>query len=154
MILQYLMTIMARDRNDSDSILHEFNQLLISLDIKGSDTLILTPFLFVIMMAGPSVPGHETLDYQKVWILQESGMDKKEIEKNMKAHKKFYEVIRNGKGWDKIRKEVRQQMEKRFPVKASNYEKLVETNTDSYMDYLRSIWMRYFIDYDPKISLT
>ncbi|WP_017733443.1 alpha/beta hydrolase family protein [Nafulsella turpanensis] len=106
------------------------------------------PVSFIVMLAGPALPGHELILEQGETLLRQQGATPTEIESYRKAQGELLQVIRNEK--DSIT--AAQQLEQ---LLLATYEQDRQASTPSsaqvkaQVAQLLSPWYRYFITYDP-----
>ena len=114
---------------------------------------------FIILMAGTGVKGSDVMLEQKKLIMEKAGSTEKDIKKSLQSSKDIFEAIRKNKGFDKIRKEIKEEILANYPKdtsKTSNKEEkdsLINLIVEQQMKPIQSNWFKYFIDYDPQPSL-
>jgi pimeloyl-ACP methyl ester carboxylesterase len=108
---------------------------------------------FIILMAGPAVKADEVLNEQKRLIMQLAGSSKEEINKAIQMNKDVFNATRTGKGMDKIKKQMKDEVKAKF-VNDSSKNKQTDAELDAAIDAqlkrYESVWWKYFIDFDPK----
>jgi lipoprotein NlpI/pimeloyl-ACP methyl ester carboxylesterase len=98
---------------------------------------------FIVMMAGPGVPGDEILVEQRVMISEASGMSHEAAEQNVALERELLTLVKQEKDNAVLEKELR---DKLVGVGSE-----VEINVQ--IKAITSPWMRYFITYDPATAL-
>jgi len=111
---------------------------------------------FIVLMAGPGLPGDEILNTQSRLIAKASGVSEKDIEESMIINNKIYTVIKTEndsvKACNDIKAilntyidELNDDEKKKIGDKDKFIEKQIATIT--------SPWFRYFVKYDPRPAL-
>ena len=102
-----------------------------------------TDAAFVVMMAGPVMPGSELLPLQGKTIMQAEGMDEEKIRKNVETNQSIYqEVMKENPDWGHIRELFRGALQQLDSAKR-------EQTINQQMPFLKSPWMKFFLKYDP-----
>lgn len=111
---------------------------------------------FIVMMAGPGLSGEEILYLQSRQIAQASGVPEEDIEKNMKTQGKIYSLLKSGKP-DEVTKE------KLHTMFLEDYNRMTEEEKKKIGDpeesfelqvkRVTSKWFRFFLGYDPALTL-
>lgn len=117
---------------------------------------------FVILMAGPAVPGEDILLAQQALILKSQGVPEEKIEQAAELQKRIYTALRSPQGIDeKLEAEIRKELIaeiKAMPPKErkqfGNANKFVDKQMDAQIKVLESPWFRFFLDYDPRQDLS
>ena len=111
---------------------------------------------FIILMAGSSVKGEEVLNEQKKIIMEMAGSTPAEIKKSLKMSNDLFIAMRTGKGLDKVKKEMKEEVlamaakDTAKKAKAKEDEAQLDAAIDAQLKSYQSPWMKYFIDLDPK----
>lgn len=98
---------------------------------------------FIVMMAGPGVPGDEILVEQTLLFSEASGMSHEAAEKNADREREILTVVKQGKDNAALEKELREKLAGQVP----------EAQMSVQIKALTSPWVRYFIAYDPAPAL-
>ncbi|HUK31718.1 MAG TPA: alpha/beta fold hydrolase [Candidatus Acidoferrum sp.] len=100
---------------------------------------------FIVLMAGPGVPGDQILIAQRSLIEEAQGAPKDFIEKDAAVHRLLFDAIEQEKDKDSatVEKDVVAKFTGQIPDAQLAAEAKVET----------SPWFRYFLSYDPATSL-
>jgi uncharacterized protein len=93
---------------------------------------------FIVMMAGPGVPGNEVLVEQVRMIAVAMGAGPSDVEKNVAAQREAMAVIKREKDTAKMEKELKEKLG--IP--------------EGQLKAIGSPWFRFFLDYDPATSLS
>jgi len=115
---------------------------------------------FIICMAGTGVTGEEILIEQSKLIMQASKVSEQEINTDLGTLKKLINAIKTNGDFSEVLKSIKE-------TRLSEFDKLPETqksqikNKDEWAEsyaqmYLKSfntIWMRYFLQYNPEPAL-
>jgi len=98
---------------------------------------------FIVMMAGPGVPGKDILPQQTLLILKATGRSQQEAE-NASAHEReILELAEQQPDDALLEEQLREQAAGRVP----------EAQMEGEIKTLTSPWFRYFLTYDPAASL-
>jgi len=95
---------------------------------------------FVVLLAGPAVPGEQILVSQIWKLLDFSGVDEATIESRVEQNRSIYESILE----DRPPEEIREQLEQMLPPEEAERQ----------MAAVTSPWFREFIGYDPTEALS
>lgn len=115
---------------------------------------------FIVLMSGSGVPGKSLLKEQLRLILKASGADSAAIDRQMKMQGKIVDAVVTDKGWNEVRKEIRESvllqlnkldLEQRKALGDENtyINRIVEAQLRS----MNSPWFKYFLSYDPAKTL-
>ncbi|MFZ0821687.1 MAG: alpha/beta fold hydrolase [Candidatus Acidiferrales bacterium] len=100
---------------------------------------------FIVLMAGPGVPGDQILVAQRSLIEAAQGAPQDYVEKDAAVHRLLYAAIESEK--DKDSATAEKDMVEKFTGQIPDAELKAEAKQ------LSSPWMRYFLAYDPATSL-
>ena len=100
---------------------------------------------FLVLMAGPGVPGDQILAFQKAFALKARGKDAAEIDRVLAGDREVFALIKAEKG---DRKTLDQEL--RTKLKGV----MAEGSMDAQMAIMTSPWFRQFIQYDPAAALS
>lgn len=98
---------------------------------------------FIVMMAGPGVPGRQILVEQARAISKASGMSSEKVQKAADREREIVEIIENAKDNAELEKELRAKLAGKVP----------KARLGSMIGRLDSPWFRYFVRYDPATAL-
>ncbi len=99
---------------------------------------------FVVLMAGPAVPGDQILRAQKALILEAGGMAHEQAEKTVAKESEIYELIKTEKDDGALEKKLREKLAGQLP----------DAQLDLQIQTLMSPWFRQFVEYDPATALS
>jgi uncharacterized protein len=98
---------------------------------------------FIVLMAGPGVPGDRLLVEQHRLIAIAMGLPPDEVDKQVAREKAFIELVEREKDNAVVEREVHAKMGSEVP----------EAQIGAMVKELTSVWFRYFFTYDPATSL-
>ncbi len=98
---------------------------------------------FIVMMAGPGVPGDEILVEQVLLISEASGMSHEAAEKNAAREREIVTLVKQGKDDAALEKELQEKFSGQIP----------EAQLSGGIKCLTSPWFRYLVAYDPAPAL-
>lgn len=115
---------------------------------------------FIIMMAGPAVPGSEIISAQIELILKSSGADEKKIQNNLKLQNFAYQRARNEITADSLKFLLKQAARKDVDELPDSLRKFI-TDPEKYIDgtcssqiaQIESPWFKTFVTTDPAVYL-
>lgn len=115
---------------------------------------------FIVMMAGPAVKGEELLKEQAAMVAKAEGRSEENIKENLVLQQKVLDAIKSGTGFDELREEIRKAaikeakaMPKEERSALGNINKYAKNVADAQMEFIKSPWMKYFVEYDPRPTL-
>jgi fermentation-respiration switch protein FrsA (DUF1100 family) len=107
---------------------------------------------FIILLAGPGIPGDQLLLLQSELISAAEGMDKEEMQKNLALSKKFYDIVKETPDDSTANVKLLAAFDE-FYKKLTEEEKAklenVEQLKTQQLKILTSQWFRYFLSFDP-----
>jgi len=98
---------------------------------------------FIVMMAGPGVPGDQILPAQSEAIGVASGKNPQDAAKDAARQRELIALVESEKDGAVLEKELKEKMAGRTP----------EAQVGAQIHQLTSPWFRYFLAYDPAIAL-
>jgi dienelactone hydrolase len=102
---------------------------------------------FVVMMAGPVMPGHKLLMEQSRAIMEAEGQSKQTIKSNLETNQTIYqEVMKEDTDHQKIENLLRAAFSQ---ADSAQKEKMISQQ----MQFLMQPWMEFFLQYDPAAPL-
>ena len=115
---------------------------------------------FMVLMAGTSVSGAEILIEQGALIMRASWATEADMEKQIAFQKRTFEAIRSGDGWDELAADLETRLRESIAEMPDSQRNAI-TDVDAYIDAqiqaqltaLQTPWLRYFLDYDPAVTL-
>lgn len=108
---------------------------------------------FIVLMAGPGVPGYDLMIAQSELLSRDSGASEEAIESGLVFQKRFFAVVRDEKDPAVARQELRKIFDELLQtLTAEEKESLgdVEQYITLQIETLLTPWYRYFINYDPR----
>jgi pimeloyl-ACP methyl ester carboxylesterase len=108
---------------------------------------------FIVLMAGPGIPGEEILYLQAAAIARVSGAAEAQIAENRKVQERMFEIIRTEKDPAAARERfaaVRDELVAKVP-EAQKAAATAQLNGS--FTRISSPWFRYFLSYDPRPAL-
>jgi pimeloyl-ACP methyl ester carboxylesterase len=111
---------------------------------------------FIVLAAGPSVPGNELITLQTELIMRSQGIPEEEIKKQSTNNTKAFDVIINTDDSSDAKTELRKVFDE-YHNSLSAEEKQKPENTkeaaEQGMNALLSPWFRFFLKFDPRTEL-
>jgi uncharacterized protein len=98
---------------------------------------------FIVMMAGPGVPGDEILAEQGRLISEAAGKNHEQAEKNAAEEREILALVERERDDAALEKQLRERLAGKFP----------EAQLGMQIKAITSPWFRHFITYDPAITL-
>jgi len=109
---------------------------------------------FIVLMAGPGVPGDQILLKQSVLIGKASGLSEKDIQRELTMGKNIFELFHKYGESDLFEPKLREYLEAAITEENMIPEgKTKEEYIQLLMSPFKMPWYRYFISYDPAKSL-
>ncbi|AKB32065.1 hypothetical protein MSSIH_1375 [Methanosarcina siciliae HI350] len=115
---------------------------------------------FIVLMAGPGIPGEEILYLQSDLISRVEGVDNETIARNYAFMKSVYSVAKEEHNdtiaAEKLRKLIMDEvanMSEEEKQKSGYSEANLDVRVNAQVQTLISPWMRFFLTYDPKPTL-
>lgn len=115
---------------------------------------------FVILLAGPGLPGAELLGIQLERVLETQGATEEDIAEAREQQQRIFEALRTGEGWDELREQwaadLREQIEQLPEAQREalgNLDEYIELAIDEQVAGVNNPWFRFFVDYDPRPAL-
>ena len=98
---------------------------------------------FIVLLAGPGVPGDQIIVVQTLLISETNGMTEEAAEKNASQEREILAIVKGEKDDAAIEKTLREKLTGTIP----------EAQVAATIQQLTSPWFRYFIAYDPAPAL-
>lgn len=111
---------------------------------------------FIVLMAGPGLPGDQILKMQGALIFKALGSSDEKIERIAQIQDKYFALIRSEKDVKVLReklKAVTKELEASLPEDERKTLIGGSSDDDSGYEAITSPWMRYFLTYDPRPTL-
>ena len=112
---------------------------------------------FIVMMAGTGLTGEEILYLQSALINRAEGASNETIARNEVLMKKTFSIVKEEQNNTIAEEEIRKLMKAEMANMSEEEKKhsgYSEANLDSQIKAIISPWMRFFLTYDPKPTLT
>jgi uncharacterized protein len=98
---------------------------------------------FIVLMAGPGVPGDEILVEQTLLVSEAKGASQEAAQKNAALEREILTMVKRETDNPALEKDLREKLTGKIP----------EAQISAQVQVLTSPWVRYFIAYDPAIAL-
>jgi pimeloyl-ACP methyl ester carboxylesterase len=111
---------------------------------------------FVVLLAGPGLPGEETMYLQGAAILKAAGADAEELARQRQMQERMFNVLREEKDNAAAEKKIRTAIDELTSKGGKDGDKkIVETlpMIEGQIRMVASPWFRYFLAYDPRPAL-
>lgn len=148
--LEYLKTRKEVQKNKIGLIGHSEGGLIAPMvAVKYPDVA------FIIMMAGPGLPGDQILLKQSALISRAAGESEEDIEKSGKVNRAIYDILKNEPDSLKAHDEI-VRIFKEYYKGLSEKEKKDAGDENTALQMLgrvESPWFKYFLKYDPRPTL-
>jgi pimeloyl-ACP methyl ester carboxylesterase len=109
---------------------------------------------FVVMLAGPGVPGDEILLLQQELLLKSSGVNREQIDRVVNASMCMYEMMEAGASDAEVVDLMIELVLVQTEIQGLELDDaMFEEAVDDGMDQMFSPWMQYFLFYDPAPTL-
>ena len=108
---------------------------------------------FIVLLAGPGVPGKEILLLQARLISKAGGEKDGEIEKSNSLSEKIYDVVLNVENNDEAQKQIKSLYEDYYNSLSVEDKKKADAQkqtTEQSFKQLLSPWFKFFMKYDPR----
>ncbi len=115
---------------------------------------------FIVMMAGPGLPGRQILVEQTRLILKAENNTDAQIEKQAALQQQAIEAGLTGKGWDEVKAAMRAEYEAAWETISESDRKTlgdktawIDKNIQAQVSAMEGAWMKFFLSYDPAPAL-
>lgn len=108
---------------------------------------------FIVLLAGPGVPGDELLLMQGELILKANSAAEPELATLKSQQRYVFQLIRDGASPEELRKAMRPVVEAELAVVTGLDGEELRELVESKLEQLASPWSRFFITYDPRTAL-
>lgn len=98
---------------------------------------------FIVMLAGPGIPGDEILVLQARLLSKSAGLSDQQAQKDAEQEREILAFVKNNKDDAALEKDLREKLSGQVP----------ETQIGMQVKEINSPWFRYFISYDPATAL-
>ena len=149
--LNYLLSRKEIDENNIGLIGHSEGGLIAPMLAAKNNQI-----AFIVMLAGPGIPGDKLLLLQSQLIGKANGASDKELKISKKLNKKIYAFLKNESDTSIMKQNVYDLLAEEFD-KQKNTNKLsgkqLKTQINRQIKILISPWFRYFLSYNPAKTL-
>ena len=115
---------------------------------------------YIVLVAGPSVPGDEILLAQAEMALEVAGATPERLRKKRELQTAIFHAVRTDDGWDIAREHVEAELREALEdapeesvAALGDVETYIRATTDATLAGIQNEWFRFFIDYDPADAL-
>ena len=109
---------------------------------------------FIVMLAGPGVPGYELLPVQQGLLLQTSGASQELIDGVVRASTSLYEMMESDASEEELREQMTELVSIQFSAQGLEVtEEIFEQAIDEGLAVMTLPWMQFFLFYDPAPTL-
>jgi alpha/beta superfamily hydrolase len=146
--VEYLKTRKEVDAKQIGLIGHSEGGLIASMMAGKSDDV-----AFIALMAAPCVTGEVILCEQEVRISRALGVAEEQILQQLNFQKQILSVIKKESDLDKAEKQLREIITKQSNMLPEELQSESRTAMEAQMERCNTKWFRYYLTYDPTISL-
>ena len=112
---------------------------------------------FIVLMAGPGLPGEDILYMQNELISKAAGMSEEKIDRNRYYNERLYSLIKEEENKGLLIEKATSIFDEYF-AELTQEEKNQIGNRDEYVDIqlqnMLSLWFKFFLTYDPRPTLS
>jgi fermentation-respiration switch protein FrsA (DUF1100 family) len=108
---------------------------------------------FVVLLAGPSLPGEQILYLQDSLISAVMGAPQNEIQKSLRLNHSLFSLLKREGDTTKLQQEIRSLVEQAMSADSATGGKINENIVIATIKQMTSPWFRFFLTYDPLPSL-
>lgn len=111
---------------------------------------------FIVLLAGPGIPGDQLLLLQQSLIAKASGVSDADLQKASNENKKVFEIIVKSNNIDTLKADLTRhiQQENKKDTSTKKADGMSEAdNIKSLVDQLANPWLQYFMKYNPAPNL-
>ena len=148
--VEYLKTRNEVNKNEIGLIGHSEGGLIAPMVAVESPDV-----AFIVLMAGPGLPGDSILLMQQALISKAEGASQVDVAKAEVVNRKIYDIIKNEPDSIKAHNEITEIFEKYYDSLPDS-EKAKTGDKNTALKMLRQVetpWFKYFIKYDPRPTL-
>lgn len=149
--VDYLTTRKEVDKSKIGMIGHSEGGLIAPLAAVNSDRL-----SFIVMLAGPGMPGRDILIMQSELIARAEGENEDRIKEDLRFNTELYDLILREKDSPDLRDKILQMMNKNIdalPDSEKTNPMFSKENIEKQIGILTNPWFRNFVAYDPRPTL-
>lgn len=149
--VQYLLTRKEINKKQIGLIGHSEGGLIAPmLAAKSKDVA------FIVLLAGPGIPGDQLLLLQQILIGKASGVSNVDLVKASLVNKKAFNIVVKSKNLDTLKSDLTQYIQQAIKEDTSGKKPEGMSEADyikMQVDQLASPWMQFFMQYNPAINL-
>jgi len=108
---------------------------------------------FIVLLAGPGLPGEDILLAQAALILKASGADPEALAKQRATQEMMFAVLKREKDNDTAEKKMREEFDKQTAGLSEDEKAQAKQTLEAQIKMVLSPWFRYFLTYDPRPTL-
>lgn len=111
---------------------------------------------FIVLMAGPGIPGDSILILQSELIQKAEGRPEDEIDKSLRINRKIYSMIIKSKDDETLKNQLREEFNSEISQMTEEEKKQIgdpEIYINQQLRTLTSPWFKYFLTYNPVPTL-
>jgi uncharacterized protein len=111
---------------------------------------------FIVLLAGPGLPGEDTLYLQGAAILKVAGADAEELAQEKQIQERIFTVLRQEKDNAAAEKKIRAALDKLISKGGKSGDKTIAEAVPMLEGQIRMVatpWFRHFLEYDPRPAL-
>ncbi|MBO0719326.1 MAG: alpha/beta fold hydrolase [Blastocatellia bacterium] len=109
---------------------------------------------FIVMLAGPGLPGEDILHLQSELILKASGAGPETLARQREMQETIFNILKQEKDNAVLEKKLREEFDKRIAGAAEADKSKARQAAEAQIKQALSPWFRYFLTYDPRPALT
>jgi len=115
---------------------------------------------FIVLMAGTAVTGEKIIFAQGEAVLKANGATEAQLHAEHEMQRRMFDFVRTGEGLEDLEADFREQMragidslpaDQRAAI--ADVDALIDRQWNGQLDFIRSPWFRFFLDYDPATAL-
>jgi pimeloyl-ACP methyl ester carboxylesterase len=107
---------------------------------------------FIVMMAGPGIPGDSIIYLQGELIQRAEGTSEEEIQKSIKLQREIFSIVKNSNDNEKLDKDLRDKFYAEFSTMTEEEKSKLgdpEVYINMQIKTIASPWFKYFLRFDP-----
>jgi pimeloyl-ACP methyl ester carboxylesterase len=108
---------------------------------------------FIVLLAGPGLPGEEILMAQGALILKASGAGPEALAKQRATQEMMFAVLKREKDNATAEKKMREEFDKQMAGLSEAEKAQAKQTLEAQIKMVLSPWFRYFLTYDPRPTL-
>ena len=108
---------------------------------------------FIVMLAGPGLPGEEILYLQGALILKANGASDEVLARQHASQEKIFTLLKQEKDIAVVEKRLREEFDKQMANASESAKAQGQQALEAQLKQVLSPWFRYFLTYDPRVAL-